>query len=90
MNIDNNNNINFNNNIELAYLLCEKQYSHNELINMLNNGSNIEKQIAALKLDSVYDIEEAQILLNNLTGTDGKIRESVALKINSILSLLQL
>ena len=36
-------------------------------------------------MDCVLNQEEADILVNNLTGCDGKIREAVALKINNLL-----
>lgn len=73
-------------NFERACELSEKKFSHEELINYLQTGNIPEKQIAALKLDCVKNQEEAQILIANLTGCDGKIREAVALKINQILS----
>ena len=73
-------------NFERACELSEKKFSHEELINYLETGNIPEKQIAALKLDCVKNQEEAQILIANLTGCDGKIREAVALKINQILS----
>ena len=83
---DNNSKINTDNDFEKAYNLCIRDYSHLELINMLINGSIAEKQIAALKLDYISDINDVNALLNNLTGCDGKIREAVAFKINSFLS----
>ena len=73
-------------NFEQACELCEREFSHEELLSMLKNGNIPQKQIAALKLDSVENEEEAAILLDNLTGCDGKIREAVALKIYRILS----
>ena len=72
-------------NFETAYNLCEKNFTHIELINMLKNGNIPEKQIAALKFDCICDTKDAQILLNNLTGCDGKIREAIAHKINSFI-----
>ena len=68
---------NFNN----AIILADKDFSHDELIEMLKNGNIPEKQISALKLDNLKGSDDAKILLNNLTGCDGKIREAVALKI---------
>ena len=72
-------------NFEQAYHLCEKDFSHNELIEMLKNGNIPQKQIAALKIETIDNEQDAQILLDNLTGCDGKIREAVALKINQLL-----
>ena len=72
-------------NFEQACELSEQNLSHEKLINLLKIGNIPEKQIAALKLDDVYSLEETKILINNLTGCDGKIREAVALKIAQIL-----
>lgn len=66
----------FNNAIDL----CEKEFSHEELIELLKNGTVIERQYGALNLDCVKSKDEAKILLSNLVGVDGKIREAVALK----------
>lgn len=73
-------------NFEQALEMSEREFSHTELLEMLRNGNIPEKQIAALKLDSIDSIEESQILLDNLTGCDGKIREAVALRINRFLN----
>ncbi len=73
-------------NIENAYKLSENTHSHAELCDMLKNGNIQEKQIAALKFDKVGNSDDAIALLNNLTGCDGKIREAVAYKINSLIS----
>ncbi|MCQ2754819.1 MAG: hypothetical protein MJ231_07210 [bacterium] len=73
-------------NFQMACELSEKEYSHNELIGLLKNGNIPEKQIAALRLDSVDTTSELAVLLDNLTGCDGKIREAVALKIYTCLN----
>jgi len=67
-------------NFTQALDMVSKDLSHEQLINLLKDGNIPEKQIAALKLDLVLSQEEAEILINNLTGCDGKIREAVALK----------
>ncbi len=69
-------------NFDLACELSEKVFTHNELLEMLNNGNVAERQIAALKFDKVVNDVDALALMNNLTGCDGKIREAVALRIN--------
>ena len=74
-------------NFEQALEMSEKDFSHEELIEMLEKGNIPQKQIAALKLDTVNNQDEASLLVSNLTGCDGKIREAVALKINQILIL---
>ncbi len=73
-------------NFEQAYELSQKNFSHDELLKLLESGNIPQKQIAALEFDYVKTENDARALLNNLTGCDGKIREAVALKINQILS----
>ena len=73
-------------NFELACKMSEQDFSHEELISMLQIGNIPEKQIAALKITKIKNSDEAKILMNNLTGCDGKIREAVALKINQLLN----
>ena len=65
--------------------MVEKDFSHAELLDMLKNGNIPQKQIAAMKIDMVNEAE-AEILISNLTGCDGKIREAVALKVNQLLN----
>ncbi|MBR1908705.1 hypothetical protein IJ818_07195 [bacterium] len=67
----------FNNAIDLA----EQNFSHSNLIMFLKNGNVVERQYAALNLDKLISENEAKILLSNLVGVDGKIREAAALKI---------
>lgn len=73
-------------NFEQALELIERDYSHSELIELLIAGNIPEKQMASLKLECLKSIEDADILVSNLTGCDGKIREAVALKINYLLN----
>ena len=72
-------------NFKSAYDLIRKNQSHKELIEMLQNGNIVEKQLAALKLETINNENEAQILLDNLTGQDGKVREAVSLKIAELI-----
>ena len=85
INKNTNNNADFENQFETAYTLCGNEFSHDELIDMLKSGNIAQKQIAALKFDYVGSQTDAQVLLSNLTGCDGKIREQVAQKINQLL-----
>lgn len=73
-------------NFAQACELSEKDLSHKELVTLLKYGNIPEKQIAALKFDCVNNQEEADLLLDNLTGCDGKIREAIAFRINRFLS----
>ncbi len=66
--------------------LVEKTMSHKELISMLKNGNIPQKQLAAIRLNNLENTEDANILLDNLVGQDGKIREVVSLKIKEFVS----
>ena len=72
-------------NFEHAYYLIINTQSHDEPICMLKSGNIVQKQLAALKLDKVLNREEAFVLINNLTGQDGKVREAVSLKISELM-----
>lgn len=63
----------------------EKDYTQNELYDFLKNGSDMEKQLACLRIDTVNDMKEAEIFMSNLTGVDGKIREAVSFKLKSFM-----
>ena len=78
---------NLNNNTNLLYAaeLIEKNLNQDDIINMLNCGSDTEKQVAALKLEKIRNENDALSLVNNLVGQDGKIREIVSLKINEFI-----
>ncbi len=78
-------NTNLDKNFAEACNLCDKTFSHEELLKLLREGTVAEKQIAALKFDFVKTEEDAIALLSNLTGCDGKIREAAALTINRII-----
>jgi len=68
-------------NFEQALNLYEKKYSHKELIELLKNGNIVQKQISALRLDGVNSQDDAGVLVGNLTGQDGKVREAVSMRI---------
>ena len=72
-------------NFEQAFEMSSRTFSHEELLDMLQNGNIPQKQIAAMRLEEVNNQRDADILISNLTGCDGKIREAVALKINNLL-----
>lgn len=61
-------------------------YTHEQLIDLLKTGNIVQKQIAALKLESIHSFDDAQVLLSNLTGQDGKIREVVSLRLSEFMS----
>ena len=68
-----------------ALNLYETESSHEELINFLKNGSIVEKQVATLKLDGIYNEEEAKIFISNLVNCDGKIREAVSFRLKEFI-----
>lgn len=71
-------------NFSRAVELCSNNFSRDELFALLQNGNMPEKQFAALEIDTVQSPQEADILIDNLTGCDGKIREAVAFKLGEI------
>ena len=71
-------------NFEQALNLCETSHTHSELLEFLKSGNIVQKQIAALKLETINSIEDAQILVSDLVGQDGKIREAVSLRLNGL------
>lgn len=77
---------NLDENFTNALNFYETEYTHEQLIALLKNGNIPQKQIAALKLDKIESANDAQILLSNLTGQDGKIREAVSLRLAEFMS----
>ena len=67
----------FNNAVELF----EREFSHADLVNLLQNGNVVEKQFATLNLKDLNNEDEAHLLISHLVGVDGKIREAVAFKL---------
>lgn len=72
-------------NFKEAVALVEKDHSHDELIELLKHGNIPQKQLAAMRLDTINTPDEFDILLSNLTGQDGKIREAVSLRLADFL-----
>ena len=71
-------------NFSRALTLCSEEFSKEQLLEFLQYGNMPEKQYAALVIDSIENREEADILMSNLTGCDGKIREAVAFKLGEL------
>lgn len=71
-------------NFNEAMNLTAKTHSYQELLALLNSDKIVEKQIAALELIEIKSTNDAKILVSNLTGQDGKIREAVAFKLNEL------
>lgn len=70
-----------NENLNKVVDLCENSYTTDEIISILKNGSVMEKQVAVLGLEELRSKEDAEALMENLTGIDGKVRQAVAFKI---------
>ena len=66
-------------NFNMALELINKPLNHEELIELLRSGNIAERQLAALRLDKLENQNDADILIANLTGQDGKIREAGSL-----------
>lgn len=75
----------YNEDFNTALNIYENSYSHDYLINLLKNGSVVEKQAATLKIDKINNQEEAKIFIGNLTGCDGKIREAVSFRLKEFI-----
>ncbi len=73
-------------NFAQACYLAEMNFAHDELISLLLNGNIPQKQIAALKFDYVKSCDDALVVVSNLTGCDGKIREAIAYKIFQLIT----
>lgn len=58
------------------------KYNYDDLINLLSSENIKEKHFAVLELEEIRSCEDAKLLVSNLVGHDGKIREAVAFKIN--------
>lgn len=66
-----------NNSLEINY-----RGKYKELVNLLLSDNIKEKHFAVLELDEIRSNEDAKLLVLNLVGQDGKIREAVAYKVN--------
>lgn len=73
-------------NFNTAINLYNKNLNQKELITLIANGNVTEKQVATLKLQKITSKEEAKVLLFNLTGQDGKVREAVSFKIKEFMN----
>lgn len=63
----------------------EQRLTNEELYGFLRSGSISEKQLACIKIEECSVPQEAQTFMDNLTGVDGKIRETVSFKLKSFI-----
>lgn len=74
----------FENDFNTAIKLSSEKKDYPSLIKLLQSNKIVEKQIAILNLNEIKSNNDAKILVSNLVGQDGKIREAVAFKINEL------
>ncbi len=74
-----------NSNIQKALEAVKKPYTKEEIKAVLCGEDEFEKPVAIISLDTI-EKEEAELLIQNLTGCDGRIREASAVKISEFLS----
>ncbi len=72
-------------NFNTALNMSLNDYDYSSLIHFLNSEKIVEKQIAVLQLTEIKSVEDADLLVSNLVGQDGKIREVVSFKINELI-----
>ena len=80
--------INYENNMKAlseAIECCEQEYSHAQILEILKSDDDIKKQLALIELKNLNSQEEADILIWNLTGKSGPIRETTAYKISDLI-----
>lgn len=59
-----------------------EEYEYDDLIDLLSSNDIKTKHFAVLALDKIKSKDDAKLLVSNLVGQDGKVREAVAFKIN--------
>ncbi len=64
----------------------ESDLSQDELYDRLKHGTIVEKQLSCVRIESCGNAEQAEILMNNLTGIDGKVRETVSFKLKTFVA----
>ena len=67
-----------------AYNLTLKDYTKDEIIDILSKNELEIKPVAIINLKSIDNEFEAKLLLNHLTGIDGRIREAVSFVLSEL------
>lgn len=73
-------------NFNSAMKMCGVKYDYERLIALLQSKKIVEKQFSVLSLTEIKSENDAEMLVSNLVGQDGKIREAVALKVNEFIN----
>lgn len=76
---------NYNEDFDCALNIYESDYSYCDLMMFLQSGSIAQKQAAVLKLARIENEYDAKIVMNNLTGCDGKVREAVSFRLRDFI-----
>lgn len=71
--------------IDEAGEFCEREFSHEELIETLEGEDDSKKQICLLKLKKLKNEQEAKLLVFHLTDHHGIVRESCAQKLHEFI-----
>lgn len=74
----------YENNIKLlnsAIECCNQHFSHEDLIDELALDNDIKKQLCLIELKELKSQKEADLLVFNLTGKSGPVREAASYKI---------
>ncbi len=71
--------------IEKAANVVQKSYKKEEIAAILKSDDELEKPIAIMSIEKIEDKTTADLLIDNLTGCDGRIREASAVKISEFL-----
>lgn len=85
--LDNSLDANLKTNFNTAMKMSSGNFCYEELIAFLNSDAIVEKQLAVLELNEIKSTEDAELLVSNLVGQDGKIREAVAYKVNELINI---
>lgn len=76
--------ISYENNMKMlneAVSYCEQEFQHQDLISELSSENDIKKQLCIIQIKKINSQQEANLLVNNLTGKSGPIREVTSYKI---------
>ena len=71
--------------IKKAADVVQKDYKKEEIVAILKSEDELEKPMAIMSLENIKDKTDADLLIDNLTGCDGRIREASAVKISEFL-----
>ena len=76
--------INYEKNMEMleqAARYCSEELEHQDLVSELSKDDDLKKQLCLIELSMITSQKEADILVYNLTGKSGPIRETASFRI---------